>query len=450
VPDWWKELPDRDCEYVTYYPVDIRPISSAELVGGPSDGSHGFGIYIHIPICDKICPFCNYNKFAVGSGVPELVDSIERELLLLRSAVDDHVARVDFIYFGGGTPSVLGQQHLERIMTAVRGGFDVAGAEVCLECHPTHATIERLSAFREAGVNRISFGLQSLNDDTLTRIGSYHTRSDALGTVDVARTAGFDNVAIDMMFLLPGQTLEDWKEDLDEAVTLDADHVSTYRLALDPVGLLGRQVRSRRIAPQGEEQQELQMAEHALGALASHGYRHYGSCSSAGFDLARPGKESRYELLHRAAPQCEYAAVGPGAVGFMNGYTYWNIHTLEEYNRVTVAGEMPVLAGRRLTASDHQTRYAVLGVKHLSLPTGPFEELYGRRFADVFASKIEHLEDHGVARLVDGALEITPKGVHYMDNISKTFFNAENYRLPQPYKPELQLMSVDIHGHGSD
>src|SRR5262249_31191176 len=163
--------------------------------------------------------------------------------------------------------------------------------------------LDRLTAYRSAGVSRISFGIQSLNNGALESIGSYHTREIAVSAVENARRAGFENVAFDLMFLLPGQDREDWKSDLRDALALDADHISTYRLILDPVGIMGRQIRSRRLPPQGEEALELEMGQLALDILQEGGYEHYGSCSSGGFDFAQSGRESVYETTHRAAPQ---------------------------------------------------------------------------------------------------------------------------------------------------
>lgn len=437
---------ERDCDYITYFPVNIAPLSGTDLAAGQTNAAFGFGIYFHVPLCDQICPFCNYNKFTTGGNTHWLTQQLERECDLYAAAVDSAVTQVDFVYFGGGTPSVLEPQAVGSLLRRLGTRFDLSLAEVCLECHPAHATPSYLAGLREAGVDRVSFGIQSLNGEMLSRIGSHHTVDQASSCVAAARTAGFANVAIDLMFLLPGQQLDDWASDLDRAIELGADHISTYRMLLDPAAPLGRAVRLGRAAPQAGEAVELAMAEHALSFLADAGFRHYGSCSSAGFDLCQPGFESGYELHHRAAPQCEYAALGPGAVGFLNGHVYWNIHTLAEYARTVEAGDLPVLAGRRLTESDHRSRHAVLGVKHLSLDVACFVERFGVSLQDAFPQAIDHLTKHGLITLDSDALTVTPRGVHHLDNVSKAFFNAENYRLPQPYKPDLQLLSVELFG----
>ncbi|MFE1959285.1 coproporphyrinogen-III oxidase family protein [Streptomyces sp. NPDC059479] len=436
----------RECEYITYFPVNIRPLTPADLTARPTDGSAGFGIYLHVPLCDQICPFCNYNKFLGGTRPDRLGGLLEQEIALYGNVVAPHIDRADFVYFGGGTPSVLSAARIGSLLARLRERFDLTAAEVCLECHPSHATPEYLSALREAGVNRISFGVQSFDARMLTAIGSHHTAEDSAACVPAARRAGFDNVAVDLMFLLPGQDMDSWSADLDRAVRTGADHISTYRMLLDPMGPLGRGIRLGRTVPQAGEATEVRMAQTALDTLAAAGYRHYGSCSSAGFDLCLPGRESVYELRHRAAPQCEYAAIGPGAVGFLNGSVYWNIHTLGEYARTVGGGALPVLAGRRLTDSDRRSRYAVLGVKHIELPLAPFRERFGRTLREAFPDTLDLLAASGLTEESEDVLRITPRGVHYMDTISKAFFNADNHRLPQPYKPELQMMSVDLHG----
>jgi oxygen-independent coproporphyrinogen III oxidase len=447
LPEWWKDLPERDCEYVTYFPVDIRPMEPGELEAGHPTTRRGFGFYIHVPLCDKICSFCNYNKFVVGQSTTVVLDGILAEVAMVIASMGERVTRADFIYFGGGTPSVLTPQHVESVLAAIAVGFDCSDAEVTLECHPTHASRDHLAGYLRVGVNRISFGLQSLDDAMLGRLGSYHTAQTGRDAVEHARDVGFGNIAIDMMFLLPGQRVSDWEVDFRRAVELDADHISTYRLALDPVGPLGRQMRSSRVPGQADESTELEMAQLALDVVSQAGFRHYGSCSSAGFDLAKPGHESTYELLHRAAPQCEYAAIGPGAVGFLNGYVYWNVHTVDEYAAAVRAGHLPALAGRRLSVSDSQSRYAVLGVKHLRLPLEPFRAEFGVSFEACFGRSLQRMDEFGLGAVEGDHLQVSRKGVHYMDNISKLFYNEENFRLPQPYKPALQMMSVDIFGH---
>ncbi|WP_405095784.1 coproporphyrinogen-III oxidase family protein [Micromonospora sp. NBC_01412] len=440
------DAPQRDCEYVTYFPLNITPLAGSALREGRTDASAGFGVYIHVPLCDRICPFCNYNKFPAESHSGPLVEGMLREIAGYDAVVSPSVRKLDFVYFGGGTPSVLRPSEIRRLLDRLRERFDLDDTEVNLECHPSHATVEYLAGLRSAGVNRISFGVQSFQDEVLSGIGSYHRAAQSLACTGNARAAGFDNIAIDLMFMLPDQDRASWQRELDVALEQGPEHISLYRMLLDPAGPLGRSVRFGRTKPQGGEALELELAALGLEVIGGDGYRHYGSCSSAGFDLCRPGTESAYEMCHRAAPQSEYVGIGPGAVGYLNGHVYWNVHTIREYLEVVSGGDPAVLAGRRLTDSDYRSRYWVLGVKHLAVPLAPFEERFGTTVTDAFPGVIDRLAGHGLAELGDDTLTVTPRGVHYMDNISKSFFNADNARLPQPYKPELQLLSVELFG----
>ena len=446
MPEWWREYPERDCEYVTYYPVAIEPMTADDVWATPRTSSAEAGLYVHVPLCRQLCPFCNYNKFVTGQhDVGALADGIAREIALYGEMLQPGSRRVPCVYFGGGTPSTLPLADMERILTAARRAFTIDDdTEISVEVHPTDATLPYLQGLRALGVSRVSFGIQSFNDRLLQAIGSHHSGDDARAALAAARAAGFDDVVSDLMFLLPTQTIEDWDADLATMADLGAVHISLYRMLLDPSGPLARKIRTRRVERQGSQQLELELAERGLDALAERGFEHYGSCSSSGYDLCLPGYRSRYEEHHRAAPQGELIPIGPGAAGFANGCVYWTIHTVPEYLAEVHAGRLPVLAGRRLTREDELSRYAVMGIKHLTLPKAPFAATYGVAFDDAFGATVARLERHGLVVDSADAVRATRHGVLYLDNVCKAFYDADNYRVPQPYKIALQLMSRDL------
>jgi len=445
---WWREYPDRDCEYVTYYPVSISPLSADELwTNTQLTSREKLGIYIHVPFCSQICPFCNYNKFRVEKEwVDRFARALVKEVQMYMQLEGVGKLPVPFIYFGGGTPSMMSLVQFEEVLEIIAESFNLGNAEICVEMHPTTATLEYLRGLRSLGVNRVSFGIQSFNGELLQRIGSYHTREQAYDALSNARLAGFDNVAFDLMFLLPGQTVEMWEEDLKLASEVDADHLSLYRMLLDPSGQLARIIRAGRVPTQGDQKTELAMAELCFEILPLYGYSHYGSCSSSGYDFARLGKQSIYENLHRGSPQIEYLAMGAGGAGYANGHVYWTIHTVPEYIAEIEANHFPILIGRRLTMSDEMTRFMVLGVKHLTILKSDFEARFGVPLDSVFSPQIKQLSDWGLIEDKGDRVVLTHKGVVHMDNVSKTFYNTDNYRVPQPYKIELQFLSKQLFG----
>ena len=189
------------------------------------------GLYLHIPFCQAICSYCNFNRGLFDAALKQrYVEAIEKEIL---TAGDGTGA--DTVFFGGGTPSLLEPAEIARLIRACREAYVLTpDAEVTLETNPETATPERLAAFRAAGVNRISFGVQSFDDGELQRLGRIHSAARAAGAVRAARAAGFDNLSFDLMFWLPGQSLASWLSTIDRAVDLAPDHLSLYLLELYP------------------------------------------------------------------------------------------------------------------------------------------------------------------------------------------------------------------------
>src|ERR1700712_905343 len=248
MPEWWREYPERDCEYVTYYPVAIEPLAADEVWETRRSAPEELGLYIHVPLCSRICPFCNYNKFSASQhDAGGLAAGIVKELQLYGDLLGRGTRRVTSIYFGGGTPSTFSTPELEAILGAVGDAFTLAAdAEISVEIHPTDASRTYLEQLRALGVDRASFGLQSFNDRLLEVIGSHHTAADARAAVEAAHAAGFENIVADLMFLLPTQSTEDWVADIETMVGLDVRHISLYRMLLDPSGPLARKIRTRR------------------------------------------------------------------------------------------------------------------------------------------------------------------------------------------------------------
>ena len=196
------------------------------------------GVYLHIPFCSAICSYCNFNRGLFDPALKtRYVNALAREIRagVPFGAGDGRPSVVDTIFFGGGTPSLLEPDEIARLIQSCGDTFAVApDAEITLETNPETATPERLDAFRRAGVNRISFGVQSFEDDELARLGRVHSAERARTAVREARAAGFENLSFDLMLWLPGQSFSSWLRTVDEAVALAPDHLSLYLLELYP------------------------------------------------------------------------------------------------------------------------------------------------------------------------------------------------------------------------
>src|ERR671936_483857 len=198
------------------------------------------GLYVHIPFCSAICNYCNFNRGLFDADlktryVEALVGEIRNPAIRNQSAIRNPQSAIppstDTIYFGGGTPSLLEPEEIARIIRACEDTFEVgADRETTLEANPETVTVERLGAYRRAGVNRVSFGVQSFRDDELRRLSRLHGAARARAAYEEARRAGFDNISLDLMMWLPAQSVENWLESVDAAIALDPDHLSLYLL----------------------------------------------------------------------------------------------------------------------------------------------------------------------------------------------------------------------------
>jgi oxygen-independent coproporphyrinogen-3 oxidase len=275
--------------------------------------------YVHIPFCSAVCPYCD---FAVVAGRDDLagryVDAVCTEI-----SGTEQWRPLDAIYFGGGTPSHVDPALLARILETLSATHGISpDAEITLEANPEDFSVERASALRGAGFNRVSFGAQSFDSRVLVSLGRRHQSRDIASSVAAARTAEFANVSLDLIYGTPGETDASWAGTLREAVSLQPDHVSCYALTVEPGTPLGRSVRAGAEAPDPDVQADRFGAADAM--LATSGFQRYEVSN-----WARPGRECRYNLTVWA--QGEYEAYGNGAHGFRRGVRYRNHRRLDAY-----------------------------------------------------------------------------------------------------------------------
>ena len=294
------------------------------------------GLYVHIPFCAAICSYCNFNRGLFDPALKtRYVAALEEDIL--RSA-DGSPA--DTIFFGGGTPSLLEPAEVRRLIDACRHGFDLAaGAEVTLEANPETVGVERLRAFREAGVTRLSLGVQSLRDDELARLGRLHGSARAKSAVAEARGAGFDSVSIDLMMWLPQQDVPAWQATVEEAIGLMPDHVSLYLLELYPNAPL-RELMLRSQWTLAPDDDAAEMYLWALDRLDRAGYEQY-EISNA----ARPGHQSRHNLKYWQ--DGAWLGFGCGAHSTRHADRWRNVAPTAEYIARAAVGS--VLAVERCT-----------------------------------------------------------------------------------------------------
>jgi oxygen-independent coproporphyrinogen-3 oxidase len=305
------------------------------------------GLYLHIPFCASICNYCNFNRGLFEGGLKDrYVDALDQEI---RRA--GRGEQVDTIFFGGGTPSLLEPAEIARLIAACGAVFDVSpDAEVTLEANPETSTPARMAGFREAGVNRVSFGVQSFRADELARLGRVHSVARARAAVGEARAAGLENVSLDLMMWLPQQTPADWQESIEALVEVRPSHASLYLLELYPNAPLKEDMARSgwSLAP---EDDAADMYLWSLDRLDAAGYRQYEISN-----VARPGAESRHNLKYWQ--DGEWAGFGCGAHSTRDGARWKNVAGTEDYI-ARVRDDRPVAGDRRRLSPGEQAEDAL-------------------------------------------------------------------------------------------
>lgn len=312
------------------------------------------GLYVHVPFCAARCPYCSFATAVHEPGALERYrDALAREIDLLGEAPWAATVTLDSVFLGGGTPSLLEPAALAAILDRVGRRFAVAaGAEITVECNPESVTRTKLAAYREAGVNRLSLGVQSLDDAVLGRLGRLHSAAGAKAAFAAARTAGFDNVSVDLMYGLPGLEAGTWARTVRGVLDWAPDHLSAYGLTLDEGSVWGGQ------PPGGLPPEEAVVEQYwALAAAAARaGLAHYEISN-----YARPGRRARHNLTYWHAG--EYLACGPSAAGFVGDVRYTNARAVARYCAALEAGHLPIESWEELSARQRGAERLILGLR---------------------------------------------------------------------------------------
>ncbi|MCE4046987.1 MULTISPECIES: radical SAM family heme chaperone HemW [Bacillaceae] len=369
--------------------------------------------YIHIPFCEHICHYCDFNKvFLKGQPVDEYLDALEQEIKLTASKNN---APLKTVFVGGGTPTSLNAKQLERLCAIISENLHLAeNAEYTFEANPGDLSPDKLKALYEGGVNRLSFGVQSFNDDLLQRIGRTHRAKDVFTSVEAAKKIGFDNISIDLMYSLPGQTLDDFAATLKQAFTLDIQHFSGYSLIIEPKTVFYNLLRKGKLLTPGEDA-EASMYRLLMEEMAQHGYKQY--------EISNFAKEG-YESIHNITywNNEEYYGFGAGAHGYVNGYRRSNFGPLKKYMEPLAAGSLPLLDNHQVTLAEMMEEELFLGLrKNSGVSLAVFKEKYKQDIETLFAAELEKLLERGLISIEDGNLKLTYNGRFLGNEVFQSF-----------------------------
>ncbi len=362
------------------------------------------GIYIHIPFCQKKCLYCDFNSYS-GKGhlITDYVEGLRREIQLHRETFEDYEA--GSIYIGGGTPSILSGKELETVMTALREGIRIASdAEITMEANPGTLSRSKLSAYFNAGVNRLSMGLQACQEELLRGLGRIHSYRDFVTNLEDARSVGFRNINADLMFALPGQRLEDWQSSLMQLTALEIPHISAYSLIWE-AGTAFEGLREKNLLKPIEEDIELEMFHAARGLLQKKGYSYYEISN-----YAKPGFECKHNIVYWKN-QC-YIGLGAGAHSYFNNKRYHNQETIEAYLSCINEEKSPIKNILAVSKNDEISETMFLGLRLIDgMAVEEFKNRFGVTPLDIYPAVIPKLQRDGLIIYDNKRIVLTTKGV---------------------------------------
>lgn len=367
------------------------------------------GLYIHVPFCHQRCHFCAfYLEIHHPRAAAEFVDSLLTELRLYADSSPFDHSPLGSIYFGGGTPTTLSPDQLTRILSAAKDTFGLASdGEVTVEAHPGSVTPASLRQLRRGGFTRISFGAESMNQTELDRVGRPGSPFNTKEVIVAACDAGFENINLDLMYGLPGQTLHSWNTSLHEIIALSPSHLSCYALTVEDGTSLQAAIR-RGLVPAPDEALQNEMDAVAESTLTSSGYRRYEISN-----YARPGFASRHNRLHWTAGR--YLGLGPSAQSYVGNRRFGNVSNLAAYNSLLRNGQLPVSETEELSHAHETCERLIFGLR---LTDGVALDESGVLSYRGLARTVDELIEDNILEREGSLVRLTARGRRYADTVA--------------------------------
>ncbi|WP_160721793.1 radical SAM family heme chaperone HemW [Bacillus sp. USDA818B3_A] len=359
--------------------------------------------YLHIPFCEHICHYCDFNKvFLKGQPVDDYLEALDQEMKM--TLLEFPTQSLKTIFVGGGTPTSLNEQQLYRFCESISLNLPKAEEyEFTFEANPGDLKSEKLQILKDAGVNRISLGVQTFNEDLLKKIGRVHKAKDVYQTIENAKKIGFENISVDLIFSLPTQTIEDFKESLIEAFSLDIPHFSAYSLIIEPKTVFYNLLKKGKLPTPGEDV-EASMYEMLMEQMEKHGFNQYEISN-----FSRPGFESRHNLTYWNNEY--YYGFGAGAHSYLNGRRRSNSGPLKKYIDQINNHTLPILEDHQVTKEEQMEEEMFLGLrKTKGVSIAHFFEKFGQDPLVLFANELSDLVEKQWIEISDGNIYLTKKG----------------------------------------
>lgn len=365
--------------------------------------------YVHIPFCTQICYYCDFSKVFIKN---QPVDSYLEHLLEEFRSYD--IQKLRTLYIGGGTPTALSAPQLEVLLDGLTKNLDLSVLkELTIEANPGDLDADKIAVLKQSPVNRVSLGVQTFDDKMLKKIGRSHLEKDIYENIDRLKLADFDNISIDLIYALPGQTMEQVKENVAKAISLDIPHMSLYSLILENHTVFMNRMRRGKL-PLPKEELEAEMFEYIIAELERAGFEHYEISN-----FSKPRFESRHNLMYWG--NAEYYGIGAGASGYVNGVRYKNHGPIRHYLNAVEVGNARITE-EHLTQKEQMEEEMFLGLRKKSgVSMARFEEKFGRSFEGLYGEIIRDLVQQGLMQIDGDCVRMTKRGLFLGDTVAERF-----------------------------
>lgn len=376
------------------------------------------GAYIHIPFCDHICYYCDFNKvFIEGQPVDTYISMLLREMKLVMAQYPNE--KIETVYVGGGTPTTLTPTQLQRLITGIRRNLHFEHGEFTFEANPNDLrTKDKLQVLKDTGVTRLSIGVQSFDDTILRRIGRIHRAEDVYTAIDNARAVGLDDLSIDLIFRLPGQSRDNFLSSLQKALALDLPHYSTYSLILERKTIFYNMMREGKLHLPSQDT-EADMYEDAIDLMATSGRKQYEISN-----FAKPGFECQHNLLYWHNDH--YFGFGAGAYGYIGRDRYHNFGPIQQYIAPLQQHKLPVIEHHLVPMSEQMEEEMFLGLRtNAGVDKQTFFDRYHMSVDDVYGPVLRDLESKGWLTETPSAVALTDTGRFLGNEVFQQFLIDE-------------------------
>ncbi len=374
------------------------------------------GLYIHVPFCAQKCYYCDFNSYKINSNQKkEYLINIEREMKFYKEEFKDKC--FDTVFFGGGTPSILTVDELQELVNNINENFNIKkDAEITIECNPGTINREKLEAMKKMGINRLSIGLQATQNYHLKSIGRIHTYEEFEKNYYDALDIGFKNINIDLMYALPNQKTQEWKDTLDKIIKLNPSHISAYSLILEEGTKLYDMYQNKEFELLDEDT-DINMYNYTIDTLKRHGYNQYEISNYSKEDL-----ECKHNIIYW---KCDnYLGLGPGASGFIGDTRYSNIEDICEYNKCIMQNIRPVSEEIELTKKDKIEEFIFMGLRmNEGINIDVFKERFDTDFYDIYQEVMDKLIKRELVRFDGKNISLTQKGREISNSVFIEFLN---------------------------